>query len=426
MICTRCSREIPDDAVLCCYCGRVYRRKPPSRVHQRANGTGTAYKSGKGWMAEVTIGWVVDKNGKRHRRRLRKSGFKTRTDALEYTAELLSPSVKKKAPQLSAYWTIYSGGEMEKLSDSKRTAYKIAWDKLKSLELRPIDTLTVADLRRVVGEKTTTYYPARDMKVLLSHLFTLGAADGWCSRDLPSFIILPEKNETAREPFTEEEQKRLWKAYESGCSDAAIPLIMIYTGMMTGEMRRLTVAMIDFENRRIIGVGLKTEVRKASPVYIPNDIMPVIADVISRLPAITSPAPASPDSVTTVGPSSESGASAPDGSAENSADPIPDNRRLWSCNEEDFYARYYAALETAGVRRLTPYSCRHTTATALAISENIAPETVRKVMRWSTTAMLSRYAHPNDADALAAADTLKRKTAISADSVESSDDPPRK
>ena len=398
MICTRCTREIPDDAAMCCYCGRVYKRKPPSRVHQRANGTGTAYKTGKGWMAEVTIGWVVDKDGKRHRRRLRKSGFKTRTDALEYTAELLSPSVKKKAPQLSVYWTIYSGGEMEKLSDSKRTAYKIAWDKLKSLELRPIDTLTVADLRRVVGEKASTYYPARDMKVLLSHLFTLGAADGWCSRDLPSFIILPEKNETAREPFTEEEQKLLWKAYESGCFDAAIPLIMIYTGMMTGEMRRLTVAMIDFENRRIIGVGLKTEVRKTSPVYIPNDIMPVIADVISRLPAI-----ASPDA---------SGASAPDDSAENSADPIPDTRRLWSCNEEDFYARYYAALETAGVRRLTPYSCRHTTATALAISENIAPETVRKVMRWSTTAMLSRYAHPNDADALAAADTLKRKGAI--------------
>lgn len=398
MICTRCTREIPDDAAMCCYCGRVYKKKPPSRVHQRANGTGTAYKTGKGWMAEVTIGWVVDKDGKRHRRRLRKSGFKTRTDALEYTAELLSPSVKKKAPQLSVYWTIYSGGEMEKLSDSKRTAYKIAWGKLKSLELRPIDTLTVADLRRVVGEKASTYYPARDMKVLLSHLFTLGAADGWCSRDLPSFIILPEKNETAREPFTEEEQKLLWKAYESGCFDASIPLIMIYTGMMTGEMRRLTVAMINFDTRQIVGVGLKTAVRKASPVYIPNDIMPVIADVISRLPDI-----ASPDA---------SGASAPDDSAENSADPIPDNRRLWSCNEEDFYARYYAALETAGVRRLTPYSCRHTTATALAISENIAPETVRKVMRWSTTAMLSRYAHPNDADALAAADTLKRKGAI--------------
>lgn len=375
MICPRCNKEIPSDAALCCYCGRVFQRKPPSRVHQRPNGTGTAYKSGKGWMAEVTIGWITGEDGAKKRRRLRKSGFKTRTDALAYTAALLDRQQKKKAPRLSEYWHTYSTGEMGKLSDSKRTAYNIAWDKLQSIALRPIDSLTVADLRRVVGEKAATYYPARDMKVVLSHLFTLGAADGWCSKDLPSFIILPEKNETAREPFTEDEQKALWRAYESGCDDAAIPLIMIYTGMMTGEMRRLTVSMIDFENRRILGVGLKTEVRKAAPVYLPADILHVIGDVIARLDL-------------------------PEGK----------DSRLYPCSTDDFYARYYAALEAAGVRRLTPYSCRHTTATALAISENIAPETVRKVMRWSTTAMLSRYAHPDDADALAAVDKLRRKT----------------
>ena len=367
MICPRCNREIPDDAVLCCYCGRVFQRKPVSRVHQRANGTGTAIKRGKTWTADVTIGWHTDENGKKHRYRVRKGGFKTRTDALAYCSVLFDRREHRKAPKLMEYWETYSGGEMEKLSDSKRTAYKIAWDKLKSISLRPIDSLTVADLRRVVGEKATTYYPARDMKVLLSHLFTLGAADGWCSKDLPTFIILPEKNETAREPFTQDEQKALWRAYESGCADAAIPLIMIYTGMMTGEMRRLTVDMIDYENRRIVGVGLKTEVRRAAPVYLPADIIPVLQDA-----------------------------------AEGKED------RVWPCSQDEFYARYYAALEAAGTRRLTPYSCRHTTATALAISENIAPETVRKVMRWSTTAMLSRYAHPDDSDALAAVDRLKK------------------
>ena len=134
--------------MLCCYCGRTIQRKAPSRVHQRANGTGTAIRRGnsKYWTADVTIGWTTDETGKKHRHRVRKGGFKTRTDALAYCSTLFDRRDKKKAPNLSEYWNTYSRGEMDKLSDSKRTAYRIAWDKLKPISLRPIDGLTVFDL----------------------------------------------------------------------------------------------------------------------------------------------------------------------------------------------------------------------------------------------------------------------------------------
>ncbi len=368
MICPRCSREIPDDAVLCCYCGRTIQKKSVQHAHSRRNGAGTAYRRGKTWTACITIGWRMDEDGKRHQLKRTYGGFKTKGEALDYCAVLkLQTERPKSAPLLEEYWDMYSSGEMTKLSESKQTAYTIAWKKMKAIAQRRIDTLTVYELRRVVNDNATTYYPARDMKVLLNHLFYLAAADRWVCQDLPSFIVLPEINETAREPFTEDEQKSIWLAYERGCADAAIPLIMIYTGMMTGEMRKLTVDMIDYENSRIIGVGLKTKIRKDSPVYLPDDIIPVLQEA-----------------------------------AEGKTG------RIWTCNEDDFYARYYTALESAGVRRLTPYSCRHTTATALAITENIAPETVRKVMRWTTTSQLKRYAHPNDPAALAAVNTLKK------------------
>ena len=45
-------------------------------------------------------------------------------------------------------------------------------------------------------------------------------------------------------------------------------------------------------------------------------------------------------------------------------------------------------------------------ATASAITEGIAPQTIKKVMRWSTTRMLDRYAHPDQADVRAAIDTI--------------------
>ena len=84
--------------------------------------------------------------------------------------------------------------------------------------------------------------------------------------------------------------------------------------------------------------------------------------------------------------------------------------RLFTASEDKWREDYYAALEAAKCRRLSPYSCRHTTATALAITEGIAPQTIKKVMRWSTTKMLDRYVHPDTVDTQAAVDTIGRRS----------------
>ena len=54
---------------------------------------------------------------------------------------------------------------------------------------------------------------------------------------------------------------------------------------------------------------------------------------------------------------------------------------------------------------MEPYCCRHTTATALAIDRQIAPQTVQRIMRWSSTRMLDRYAHPDEDAILTALDS---------------------
>ena len=373
MICSRCQREIPDDAVMCCYCGRVYRRKPPSRVHQRANGTGSAYKRGSTWTAVVTVGWYI-KDGVKHRVKRYKGGFKTRTEALDYIPILKNGGVRKKAPSLMHYWDLYQDHEYHQLGDSKQMAYKIAWGKMTAIHYRPVDTLTVQDLRDVVSQKAHTYYPARDMKTVLKHIFKLAAVDRWVDKDLPEFIILPPLNEKEHQPFTDEEQIALWKAYDGGDRRAAIPLIMIYTGMMPGEMQNLELDMIDVDGQRIRGVGMKTKVRRSSPVYLPDIIMPVLIDEMQHA-------------------TSKKG-------------------YVWARNERKFYENYYAVLEASGCRRLEPYSCRHTTATALAISKVIAPQTIKKIMRWSSTRMLDRYAHPDDAAAINALNTIERPNSV--------------
>ena len=63
-------------------------------------------------------------------------------------------------------------------------------------------------------------------------------------------------------------------------------------------------------------------------------------------------------------------------------------------NKDNFYKKYYACLEKAGTRRLPPYACRHTTATALA-AKNIDLFTIKEVMRHAKITTTQRYVHPD-------------------------------
>ena len=370
-ICVRCRKPINQEFLFCPLCGAKQEKRAPHS--KRANGLGTAEKHGPSWRARVVIGWQLNSaTGKRMPIYKTKSGFKTKKEALFACAALLSQGYTEKAPPLSHYWEEFSGGEMDKLSSSKRTAYKIAWERAKELHSVSVDKITASDLRRVTSANAKTYYPARDMKNLFSHLFRLAGADQFAQKDLPSYIDLPKLEEKEREAFSDLEQAALWKAYESGVKDARIALLMIYTGMMPGEVMRLTADMVDLESCQILGAGMKTEVRKAAPVYLPEAILPILNELCAE----------------------------------------SNGGKLFRINKDNFYIRYYAALEAAGCRKLSPYSCRHTTATSLAITEGIAPQTVRKIMRWSTTRMLDRYAHPSDQDAKSAANTLKKRPVI--------------
>ena len=343
------------------------------KVKSRGNGQGSAYKRGTTWTAQVVVGWRPpdDPSHKPIPIKRTKGGFATKKEAIAYCPILLNGGmeIKTQAPRLSEYWDTYRKGEYLNLSDSKQCAYRIAWKKLKAIQDVRVDAFTVEMLRKVVSDTCPTYSPAKDCKSLLSNLFKLAAADGFAKRELPSYIILPPLHEKERQPFTDIEQAALWKLYESGNRKAAIPLLMIYTGMMPGEAMKLRVDSIDLDKRQIVNAGMKTKIRKETPIVIAETIVPLLEDLIQN---------AQPSGF------------------------------IWKREEKQWYADYYEALEISGCRRLNPYSCRHTTATALAISEGIAPQTIRRVMRWSTTRMLDRYAHPQMEDALQAANSIKK------------------
>ena len=330
----------------------------------RGNGTGTAYKRGNTWTAQVVIGW---KNGSPIKRT--KGGFKCKKDAINYCPELLIGK-PKQAPRLSEYWKQYSENAMQKIGKDKQCAYRVAWNKLSAIHNIRIDAITIDMLQETVNSVAKTFYTQKDCKTVLKKLFERAVAEGYINAIIPEYIELVPLEEKEQTPFNKTEQTALWKLYEKGNLDAAIPLLMIYTGMMPGEAQLLKVEHIDLEKRIMFGMNLKTKVRKQTPVVIADCLLPVIEDLIAH---------AQPSGY------------------------------IWARNQTKWYERYYEVLEQAGCRKLPPYSCRHTTATALAIDAKIAPQIAKRVMRWSTAKMMDRYTHPDQTDALKAVNKLKKR-----------------
>lgn len=353
MICVKCGAEVPD-LPYCGACGWKQEKAPPAK-HKRGNGQGRVWKRGSSWYAQVSLYTGHEKRPDGTVRLVRKyrtkGGFTTKKDALAAIEALKGPQ-GRTCPTLLHYWELYEGGALEKLSRDKQTAYRIARQRLDPLMGRKMDSLTVADLQRTVDAAATTYYPARDMKNLLSHLFKLAMADQYVTQNLSAFLALPELEEKESEPFTGLEVETLWNVWSGGQSFAGFILLMIYSGMMPGELLACRSENVDLDACEIRGVGKKTKARKEAPIVFPDFLRPLVSELVE---------------------------SAGGG-------------KLVQMNRDNFYKTYYATLEAAKVRRLPPYSCRHTTGTEAARAQLSAP-IVQQLMRHAKLTTTQRYIH---------------------------------
>lgn len=351
--CKKCGADLADEAQFCQICGKkqVTHQKVKS-VRSRPNGTGSVYKRGKTWECAMVIGYVNSETGKKKAVRNVKGGFRTKKEAMEYLPNLKTEIVRK-TPNLMELWEIYkTTKKYQKLSDSRKEKYDIAWKKLESLWFWKIDQLKTFDLQNAVDSNADTYYTARDLKNLLSKLYQVALPDEYVKTNLSEYIELPDLNAKEQIPFNADEVTKLWTDYTSGNWWTGYILLMVYTGMMPGELLDARKEHIDWEGKQIIGAGKKTAKRRESPIVLADFIIPVLADLCEHT----------------------------------------EGDKLIRINKDNFYGTYYETLERAGCRRLTPYSCRHTAATTLAL-ESIPPSIIQKIMRHAKFASTEKYIH---------------------------------
>jgi len=124
--------------------------------------------------------------------------------------------------------------------------------------------------------------------------------------------------------------------------------------------------MEDWDKQQIIGFSKKTKKRKETPIVLPDTILPVIKFI-----------------------------------CENG-----NGDKFIHINKDNFYKRYYACLERAECRKLAPYSCRHTTGTALDTAE-IPIAIVKEIMRHTKITSTAKYIHPDSSNMLTAANKAR-------------------
>ena len=96
-------------------------------------------------------------------------------------------------------------------------------------------------------------------------------------------------------------------------------LIMIYSGMMPGELLKCKKEMIDFQQQTIAGAGLKTKERRSKPIVIPDFIIPILQEICDS----------------------------------------HGHKSLVGMNRDRFYECYHEMAARLDIRDLPPYSCRH-------------------------------------------------------------------
>ena len=116
------------------------------KAKTRGNGQGTAYKRGSAWEAQVIIGWKPGKTRPIPIKR-RKSGFKTKREALAYCSELLRGPSESRNATLDQVYTLWYKSHESRVSAKTMEGYSAAYKHFSSLHHRFIKSITARDLQ---------------------------------------------------------------------------------------------------------------------------------------------------------------------------------------------------------------------------------------------------------------------------------------
>ena len=348
MICRKCNSQIQDNSIFCNICG--VRQENIRNKRRRGNGQGTVYKYGASWRCEKTFGF--DEKGARVY--ARKSGFKTKTEALAFIPLLKDPRTKKTPREKSTEITLKSLYDLwlptHKASKSTIGCYTAAFKAFMPVWYNRMQDMDIDDLQECMDEfapkkGTNGKRTLQNAKTCLGLVYKYGMPRGYVpfnasgESNLAKFLKINTGGTTkAKTGFSSEELETIRNAVGK-IPYADYILCNCYLGFRPSAFLMLDAKNYNRQDRSIIG-GIKTEAGINRTVTISPKIQPIIDRLTENKISGAIFCDASGDAFTL----------------------------------SDYRSIFYDVLEQIGVdnpineygvHRITPHSCRHTFATLL-------------------------------------------------------------
>lgn len=366
MICKSCRKEIPDGAAFCPWCGKP--AQPPKRKPKnRGNGTGCVYQlPNKTYIAVRVLGYTVDRDGKRHRNTVSKSGFRTKKDAMEYLPKLTAESKaeKKRDITLKSLYDLWE--PTHKKSKSTMDCYRAGFKWLSDLWYWQMSDITVDELQACMDDCTAGKRTKENMKALVGLLYKYAIPRNYATMNMGQYLVINAESGEGKVGIPLPDLEKIRSAVGS-VPYADYVLAQCYLGFRPSELLALRVEDYNADARAFVG-GAKTEAGRNRTVPASPKIQPIIDRLIA-------------------------------GKATGYVFCDADGSRMAI---EDYRDNFYAVLKSCGIdnpvteidgikyHKYTPHSCRHTFATML---KNIsAPDKDKlKLIGHTSDEMLRHY-----------------------------------
>lgn len=346
MLCRKCNKEIPEDAVFCHLCGT--RQVAAERKHRkRANGTGNITKL----SGNRTKPWQARKAG------VMIGTYSTRVEAQRALDRLSDTDVSEKFNlTFSQVYDLWMPEHFRDISESATKTYIAAYNNCKELYDQQFRKLRTSDFQSVIiamEEKGLSKSYCEKVLQLFGQLSDWAIREGIVSVNYARHCTIVAKQKTEGRVFTEEELAKI-----KSSTNMAAPLvrILLATGCRGNEL--FSARIEDCYDGFFVG-GSKTKTGKNRIIAVASYGAEDYKNLLQQ---------------------------AKDCGGDLLVSSFPGNKQYKNFAKREFKQ----LMDELGIKGYTPYDCRHTFAT-IATRGGMDKQILRRVLGHADLSVTDKY-----------------------------------